>query len=380
MESADDILASHIVSQEDQDSAGNFLKHESAERIFNLLLFLFANHDCTRKEIFEHLASYYRIDKAAPLEQGISRRADRMFERDINFLEDLGFEIKKVRGKGRLIHYSLVKGSGPRASFLFTQTEVDSLALLHNLFADPTRYARPDLQQPLPQSPPRNPFSEEILAFIEKLASTLPPEQRERFNRSVSKPFVYFNLSTVADYLPHRPIIDIIVRAISHRQQIQFRYASAYNVNDGILHEHIDPYYITYMEGHFYLIAFSHKKEQFLEYRIDRIKAESLQEMPSMIDIERRRRPFQFRFWLDGSIAKRGISQRWLTQTIEREEAYLDEHGREQRRALIRATAYSEWRVIQQLLRYGEKAELIEPPHLREQMKKVVKRMWARYE
>ena len=380
MENADEILASHIATQEDQDSAGNILKHESAERIVNLLLFLFANRDCTRKEIFDHLASHYRIDQAAPLEQSTSRHADRMFERDINFLQDLGFEIKKVRGKGRLMHYSLVKGSGPRASFLFTQTEVDSLALLHNLFADPTRYARPDLQQPLPQSPPRNPFSEEILAFIERIASTLPPEQKERFDRSMSKPFVYFNLSTVADYLPHRLIIDIIVRAISHRQQIQFRYASTYNVNDGVFHEHIDPYYIIYMEGHFYLIAFSHKKDQFLEYRIDRIKAESLREMPNTIDTERRRRPFQFRFWLDGSIAKRGVSQRWLTQTIEHEEAYLDEHGREQRRVLIRATAYSEWRVIQQLLRYGEKAELIEPPHLREQMRKVVKRMWAHYE
>src|SRR5260370_16102523 len=200
-----------IAIQEDRGDAGNILKHESAERIFNLLLFLFANHDCTRKEIFEHLASYYRIDKAAPFEQSTSRRADRMFERDINFLEDLGFEIKKVRGKARLIHYSLVKGSGPRASFLFTNAEADSLALLHNLFADPTRYARPDLQQPLPQSPPRNPFSEEILAFIEKLASTLPLEQRERFDRSVSKPFVYFNLSTLADYLPHRPLVDILL-------------------------------------------------------------------------------------------------------------------------------------------------------------------------
>jgi predicted DNA-binding transcriptional regulator YafY len=362
------------------DDAGNILKHESAERIFSLLLFLFANHSCTRKEIFEHLASYYRIDKAAPLEQSSSRRVDRMFERDINFLEDLGFEIKKVRGKARLIHYSLVKGSGPRASFLFTNAEVDSLALLHNMFADPTRYARADLQQPLPQLPPRNPFSEEILAFIEKLASALPLEQRERFDSSVTKPFVYFNLSTVADYLPHRPIVDIIVRAISHRQQIQFKYTFTRNVDDGIFHEHIDPYYITYMEGHFYLIAFSHKKDQFLEYRLDRIKAESLREMPNMIDMERRRRPFEFRFWLDGSIAKRGVSQRWLTQTIEHEEAYLDEHGKEQRRVLIRATAYSEWRVIQQLLRYGEKAELIEPLHLREQMRNVVKRMWSYYE
>lgn len=380
MEDIGKTLASHLAIQQDQNNADNSLQHESAERIFNLLLFLFANHDCTRKEIFEHLASYYRIDQMAPLKQSISRRADRMFERDINFLEDLGFEIKRVRGKARLIHYSLVKGSGPRANFLFTHAEVDSLALLHNLFADPTRYARPDLQQPLPQSPPRNPFSEEILAFIEKLASTLPLEQRERFDHSVSKPFVYFNLSTVADYLPYRPIIDIIVRAISHRQQIQFKYTSTRSMDDGVFHEHIDPYYVTYMEGHFYLIAFSHKNEKFLEYRIDRIKAESLQEMPKMIDMERRRHPFQFRFWLDGSIAKRGVSQRWLTQIIEHEEAYLDEQGKEQRRMLIRATAYSEWRVIQQLLRYGEKAELIEPLHLREDMRKVVKQMWANYE
>ena len=338
------------------------------------------NKECTRKEIFEHLALQYHIDKTAPFEQSSSRSADRMFERDINSLPDLGFEVKKVRGKGRLTHYSLVKGSGRRATFLFTDTEVDSLALLHNIFADPTRYARPDLQQPLPQSPPRNPFSEEILALIEKLASTLPLEQQTHFDRSMRKPFVYFNLSTVADYLPHRPAVDSIVRAILHRQQIQFEYMSTSNMQNVVFHEHIDPYYIIYMDGHFYLIAFSHKSNQFLEYRLDRIKTESLREMPNMIDVERRRRPFEFRFWLDGSIAKRGVSQRWLTQMIEHEEAYLDEQGREQRRMLIRATAYSEWRVIQQLLRYGEKAELVEPLHLREKMRDVVKKMWAHYE
>jgi len=370
----------HTIIQEGLDDIGNILKHESTERIFSLLLFLLANKECTRKEIFERLASYYHIDKAVPIEQNSSRSADRMFERDINFLEDLDFEFKKVRGKARLMHYSLVKGSGPRATFLFTDTEVDSLALLHNIFADPTRYARPDLLQPLPQSPPRNPFSEEILALIEKLASMLPSEQQEHFDRSMPKPFVYFNLSTVADYLPHRPAVDRIVRAILDRQQIQFEYMSTSNAQNMVFHEHIDPYYIIYMDGHFYLIAFSHKRNHFLEYRLDRIKAESLREMPNMIDVERRRRPFEFRFWLDGSIAKRGVSQRWLTQVIEREEAYLDEQSKEQRRMLIRATAYSEWRVIQQLLRYGEKAELVEPLHLRAKMRDVVKQMWSHYE
>src|SRR5438045_195892 len=104
--------------------ANSNLKHESAERIFRLLQFLTAN-ECTRKDVFEHLSSYYKIDSSAPAEKISSRRTDRMFERDIKFLEEQGFEIKKVKAKARPTRYSLVKGSGPRATFLFTQSEVD---------------------------------------------------------------------------------------------------------------------------------------------------------------------------------------------------------------------------------------------------------------
>ncbi len=363
----------------DNATANGSPKHESAERIFCLLQFLSVN-ECTRKDVFERLAFYYKIDDATPTEHPASRRADRMFERDIKFLEEQGFEIKKVKARGQPTRYSLVKGSGPRPTFLFTQSEVDSLALLHNLFADPTRYARFDLTQPLPLQPPRNPFSEEMLSLIEKLIATLPPEQKRHFDRWVRKPYVYFNLSTVADYLPHRATIDIVVRAISDRQQIQFEYTPTRRKQDVIFHENIDPYYIIHMEGHFYLIGYSHKMNEFFEYRIDRIKTDSLKIQPNMIDMERRRRPIEFRFWIDGSIAKRGLSQRWLTQTLEREEVYLDEKGREQRRVLVRATAYNEFRIIQQLLRYGEKAELVEPPHLRERMRQTVMCMHGYYE
>ncbi len=366
-------------SSSDNVAANGSPKHESAERIFRLLQFLSVN-ECTRKDVFERLAFYYKIDDATPTEHPASRRADRMFERDIKFLEEQGFEIKKVKARGQPTRYSLVKGSGPRPTFLFTQSEVDSLALLHNLFADPTRYARFDLTQPLPLQPPRNPFSEEMLSLIEKLIATLPPEQKRHFDRWVRKPYVYFNLSTVADYLPHRATIDIVVRAISDRQQIQFEYTPTRRKQDVIFHENIDPYYIIHMEGHFYLIGYSHKMNEFFEYRIDRIKTDSLKIQPNMIDMERRRRPIEFRFWIDGSIAKRGLSQRWLTQTLEREEVYLDEKGREQRRVLVRATAYNEFRIIQQLLRYGEKAELVEPPHLRERMRQTVMCMHGYYE
>ena len=217
--------------------------------------------------------------------------------------------------------------------------------------------------------------SEDMLALIEKLASTLPAEQKEQFDRWVRKPYVYFDFAPVANYLPHRSTIDTIVQAISVRQQLQFEYLPSHRKQDMIFHEHIDPYYVTYLEGHFYLIGYSHKVSQFLEYRVDRIREETLKIQPDVIDVERRRRLIEFCFWIDGNIAKRGLSQRWLTQTQEGEENYLDEDGRARRRVLIRATAYSEWRIIQQLLKYGDKAELVSHPHLREQMKQVVQRM-----
>ncbi|MBA2394853.1 MAG: WYL domain-containing protein [Ktedonobacteraceae bacterium] len=378
-----DPISAHSTYTDDDDidsdvpSTGG-LKNEAAERIFHLLQFLMAN-ECTRKDVFEQLAFYYKIDLAAPMEQRHSRRAGRMFERDIKFLEDQGFEIKKIKARGQIARYSLIKGSGPQTAFLFTQAEVDSLALLYNLFADPTQYAQIDPTQPLPQQPTRNPFAEEMVALIDRLVTTLPIEQKKNFTRWVRKPYVYFNITPVTDYLPHRATIDAIVHAISARQQIQFGYTATQRQNP-TFHEHIDPYYIIYLEGHFYLIAYSHKVSQFLEYRVDRIQGDTLKMQPDMIDVERRRHPVEFRFWIDSNLTKHSLSQRWLTHTLEREEVDLDEHGRERRRVLVRATAYSEWRIIQQILKYGDKAEIVEPLHLREKMKETVKRMHHFYE
>ncbi len=146
-----------------------------------------------------------------------------------------------------------------------------------------------------------------------------------------------------------------------------------------LLHEDIDPYYIVHQDGHLYLIAYSHKTDTFLEYRIDRIKEDSVQLQPRMIDGKRRRRPIEFRFWLDSRLVKSGLSQHWLSQTIEREEAYLDEQGKPRRRVLVRATAYSDWRILQQIHKYGDKAELVDPPELREEMRQEVERIHKLY-
>jgi len=350
--------------------------YENVRRILSLLSLL-SGGDCTREDIFARMKDAYRVgENDPPKVLAPSGRAGKMLSRDLRALQDMGYEIT-ASGKGQAAHYSLVKGSGPFDPFLFSQIEVDTLILLHTLFADPARYA--PANDPLPAPAPHNLFAEQIVALVERLAATLPGKQRQYFERWVRKPFVYMNMDTVTDYLPHRETIEEIVKAISWRQQIRFEYASMERPQGALLHEDIDPYYIVHQDGHLYLLAYSHKTDTFLEYRIDRIKEGSVQLQPRMIDGKRRRRPIEFRFWLDSRLVKSGLSQRWLSQTIEREEAYLDEQGKPRTRVLVRATAYSDWRILQQIHKYGDKAELVDPPELREEMRQEVKRIHKLY-
>lgn len=107
---------------------------------------------------------------------------------------------------------------------------------------------------------------------------------------------------------------------------------------------------------------------------------ECIEIQPQFIDGESRRRYIEFSCWIDESIVKRGLSRRWFTHTIEREEVYIDAEGKRRRRVLVRAKAYSGWRIIQQLHKYADKAELVDPPELREQMRQEVGRMYRFYE
>ena len=373
-------VISKIIPEENEGGIG--LKHTAVKRVFHLLQLLLAN-ECTRLEIFERLAPYYNVDYIATGSASSSRRADRMFERDIKLLEEQGFEIQKVKAKGKPARYSLVKGSGPAVSFLFGEEEVDVLALLYNLFTDPaTSRKHPHTGAlVLPTSHTlHNPFAEDILAFINKLAATLPPGQLVHFEHRIHKPSVHLNLATAADYLPYRKTIDTIEKAILQRQQISFEYTAVRSRQGSVIHAHVDPYYIVHMEGHFYLIGYSNEMNKFFEYRLDRIRGESVEMLAHLIDAVRQRPVVEFSYWIDGDIARRGLSDRWLTQTTEREEVYVDSEGHEKRRVLVRAKAHNEWRVIQQLLKYGDQVELVEPANLREQMRQVVARMMSFYQ
>lgn len=345
------------------------------------LVRLLTAQSCTREDIFRHLEMYYVLDRRSPEQFAASLlAAERMLERDIQFLTEQGFEIYKTRAtRSQPAVYHLKKGSGTPSIFLFTDTEVETLAFLSTLFADPTEAFSSHPSQPLPFPPARNPFADDILALIQKLSAALPASQRQQFQNATRKPFVYFHISPVANYLPVRAVIDTIVNAIAQHRQIAFRYLSPKSPQAYTLHQHVDPYYVVYTEGHFYLVAYSHQWDKIFEYRLDRIQEEHLHIQFETIDVERRRKPVEFTFWIESNMIKQGLSYRWLSHTPLREETSLDEEGKPRKRTLIRATAYSKWRIVQQLLRYGEKAELVSPPDLRADMQRVVQLMGRTY-
>ena len=357
-------------------------EQRNAERILHLIYILSAN-TCTQQDIFERLRDYYPVEEPIKVRHPTSRNAYYMLRRDFLFLKNMGYEIIKEQKTSGTPLYSLMKGSGPTIPLLFSQEELALTAALYTMFVHPNSQAPIDLTRPLSTQSFRHPFSQDILLFIERLTRTLTPEQKSYFEKCVHKPLLYLDNEVVTEYLPHRATIDTINEAMTRRQQIQFDYASTSVAHYVTKHEHVDPYYFAQQDGHIYFVGFSHdpanpRKNRIFEWRVDRIKIESVKPQHDTVSGVRTPRPITFHYWADSSLAKSGLSQRWITHEIEREEV-VGEGRQQRRRLLIRAQAYNEWRIIQQLHKYGDKVELIDPPQLLNQMRQEVKRMYELY-
>lgn len=349
------------------------------DRILHLINILAANNR-TRAEVLEQMREYYYLDEGnGRSAHTSSQSAARKFSRDIKFLENTGYEIQKS-GSGSTARYNLLRGPALTHTFFFDHTELATLSLLSTLFVDPTPFTQPDSLRSISTPPsPRNPFTEDILSLVARLVTTLPAEQKRDFDRLAQRPHVYFNLNTAVDYLPHRATIDKIAQAIRLRQRIRFEYSPAYR-SQSTHHHEVDPYHITYLDGHFYLLGYSYKMNKFFEHRIDRIKKGSIDIRNETINPSHRQHIIEFRYWADESLTKSGLSQRWITATIEKSNVSLNlDETKRKRGAIIKATAYSEWRILQQLHKYGDKVVLLDPPQLREKMFQEVERMYNLY-
>jgi predicted DNA-binding transcriptional regulator YafY len=362
----------------EEEGAGG--RYEAVARVLCLLRLLGGGNALSREEIFAHhlLRDYYGAFTGEDEEarRKALQRAQRMLRRDLRFLRERGYSIHRARAAGRAYDcYSLDLASGPGLIFRFDQAEVEILLFLSSLCADPFKFNRREVD-----GETGHPFAEQVQALVARLSAALPDEQRAYFNRWLQRPRVFFNVDTFEDYGAHQQTITWLSEAIAGRRQIQFDYCPLRQEQEVKRYRKIDPYELFFEQGHLYLMAYNPAKARVVEFRVSRILGESLAyDGNSLIDAVHRTPAISFEFLLSSDLAKHGLTQKWLSQEVLGEEETHDEQGRALRWTRVRASAVSELRIIQGLLKYGHRAILLDPPHLVARMRETVEAMAAAY-
>ena len=285
--------------------------------------------ECSKAEICRHLPRHYQPDTAS------SRRLGR----DVRALRQLGYAVVFDRPSQT---YRLQETDHLELS----QAEVQALALLRESFESLT------------------PKSGEILTVLGRIVAALPERQR-RFYYQRSP--VAIRLRPAVDYRPHARTIRLLEEAIGQGRKVCFEYPA---LDDGqpVAHLGVEPYEIQFLDRHFYLIGFSSHSPQIMEFRIDRIRA--LELLPGRAAGQRKRATYPFQYRLSPRIARQGVSERFLNQRLEPQE----DGG-----VIVHAEGYSDFRILQELLRYGEQAELLAPPKLRAKMAQIARALARLY-
>ncbi|MCZ7574543.1 MAG: WYL domain-containing protein [Ardenticatenaceae bacterium] len=259
-------------------------------------------------------------------------------QRDIAALRHLGFRIAARAGRYELL-----------AEPLRLDLSVDEARVLAALRAA------------FPRGHPDHPAIE---ALIERLRPVLSPAATAVLDEP---PPLRMALTTAIDYKPHRPTLRALQRALDRGQRVRFEYQA----RDGPPRRYrtADPVELHFTHGHFYLIAYIPEIERTLEFRVDRIALGSLQ-LRSDRAAPRPRPSIHFTYRLAARIARHGVSERFANQRVE---------PQADGSALVHAEGPSAFRIIQELLHYGEQAELLEPEWLRLEMARTIERMVALY-
>ncbi|MCU0493656.1 MAG: WYL domain-containing protein [Chloroflexaceae bacterium] len=264
----------------------------------------------------------------------------RMVERDIKTLGHMGICIKKIAG--RPLSYSLL-GGVPN----YSNEELAILALIRDSFDA------------------RHPQAQAVHALLCRLTEQLDAAQLAYYNRRQAR---RAPLQPAIDYSPYADVIARLEHALNVREVLSFDYRPS---RGGVTtHSWVEPYEIEFYERHFYLVAYTSKSGQMHDFRIDRIQEiKSVQRLPP--HHVRQRGYVRFRYRLAAELARGEISQRFEEQQVVERLPNGD--------VIIEAEGRNEFFIVQMLLRYRNKAELLWPESLRQQMGAVVTQLAELY-
>jgi len=202
------------------------------------------------------------------------------------------------------------------------------------------------------------PYAKELSGALNKISGLLSPESRQTL---AANPYFQMKFKPVADYRSHQDTIEKIRRAIAAGREIEMVYYSA--KSDKEQKRVIDPHELYFSEGGVRLEGYCHLKRRVLEFRVDRIR--KLKVLPIRAGVPAGDNSFMFKLWLDQKLT-RSIGERFSGQKIE-----INEDGT----SILTARSENSFRLILQVLAYGERAKLLSPPHLKRRMAAIADQM-----
>lgn len=201
----------------------------------------------------------------------------------------------------------------------------------------------------------------------------LVAQKRKRRARPVLLP-----LSPVEDYSKHTEVILNLDKALEEGAYLSFAYTPLGQSWDAepIHHKRIEPYELEYRDGHWYFTAYLFEQDNFVDYRVDRIR-------PGSVHLAESRDRFT-----PGNRQRRGIKIRYLVSPMMARHGSLSTRLREQKvtllendqGAIVEGYAKSIWWARRLLLGYGAQVRALEPEELVQTMRKEVEMMGAHYE
>ena len=270
--------------------------------------------------------------------------ARRMINRDIEYLRGLGIAIE--RSATRPLVYTL-RGAAPA----FSEAELRTLALVRDTFGV------------------HHPQAAQVRALLDRLTGGLGEAQRRIYLR---RQVLRAPVEPAIDYTPFAALFDELNAAIHARQRVSFRYRSPRSQRP-TSHERVEPLEIEFYDRHFYLVAYTPRARQVLDFRVDRIVHDAtfrrLDYLPPELLHARQRITFRYR--LAAEVARGGVSERFERQRIVEELPGGD--------VIIEAEGRSDFFIIQTLLRYRANAELLAPDWLRAKMAEEARQLHALY-
>lgn len=283
----------------------------------------------------ERLFDYDRFENEAIK----SKNRLNQFRRDCNALKKFGFTIEWVR-QTDCYHWH----NSPFGLHL-NPAQLSAFALLLDTFEEAQILHSAELQ--------------DLLAHLTAL---LPADQQAALRSKRPPPFT-INLRETTDYIQADPAtVAEIEKAIRSGQQLEFRYVSPRDGREK--HHRIEPRPLVFQKGHVYLPGYSLPWQQEWDFRLDYIVPGSAHMLPDTIALVRPSRPsYTLKYWLSARIARKGVSQHFDGQQIERH----DDGS-----TTVTATTTNLFEAKRILLAYGDGCRVLAPPELVAQMRQTV--------